>query len=85
MTADDPRQLLCLVPNASYGKRMLVETLLDAEGIPFMTHCTSYSKSVEELGSGVLTTLASIYVPRAAFEQALELLRDAWGPEVAPG
>ena len=62
-------------------KADLACNLLKGEGIPSMQHSPDFD--VAELGVAAHAAVrgVSVYVPKAAKERALEILREAWGEE----
>ncbi len=62
----------------------LARQLLEEAGIPCLLH--GMDRDLAELGSAVhmLVSRPDIYVPRAALERAVEVLREAWADFAPP-
>lgn len=73
-----------LIAAASPVEAELAKNLLAAEGIPCLFH--SQDRDLAELGAAVHMTVSrpDVYVPKAALERAVAILRETWDDLALP-
>ena len=80
MTNSNPGPVV-LIPAADWQTAQLAKSLLAEEGIPVLLH--GMDLNFADLGSAAHNAVSrpDVLVPHAAFDRAMEILDEAWGPD----